>query len=256
MWVPNRGDDLSLLPRESGGAYRVISGGSNLLINDARSFLDVISMKDYDREIRPLGQGRYEVGCSVRVQRLIQVVNKDGYGGIEELVSIPGLIGGLICMNASVPSANVRISDHLVSVRAFVDGRVVEYGKPECGFGYRRFRFHGCRHLVLSAVFDFPEQDAAISASRIASRQEHCKHTQDYSAPNFGSVFRKHSDRIMGLVMKMGCDSGKVPFSRKRKNWMLNEGGAFSDAMAVIKRVERLHALAHCPCEREVVVWG
>lgn len=254
LWIPKKGDDLKQLPKE-GGKYRIISGGSNLLISDARTFHDVISMGDYDDSIEALGDGLYRVGASVRIQKLIDRINADGYGGIEELVSIPGMLGGLVYMNASVPSAGTCISDYLISVEVYNGERNETLDKDECGFGYRTSRFQTDTIIILSATFAFPPQSSQESARRVNARRERCKRLQDPSAPNFGSVFRASSRKLMNYVKKLGWSENGCSFSKKTSNWMLNAGGTYSDAITLIARVERLHKLFGKPCDPEVRIW-
>ena len=223
LWEPKRGDDLRALPKGKNG-FRVISAGSNLLVSE-RTFTDVISMRDFDDTIEDLGNGEYLVGASVRVQRLITKVNADGYGGIEALVSVPAMVGGLICMNASVPSAKTCISDHLISVKVFDGEKSFEVPKSECGFGYRTSAFQDGHALILGARFRFPEQDPTASAVKVDARRKHVKEAQDKSAPNFGSVFRESSGKAMNLIRKRGLAVGGISFSRKTGNWILNGGG-------------------------------
>lgn len=253
LWVPESVDDLALLPSDA-GMYRVISAGSNLLVSE-RKFDNVVSMGAYDRSIAKLEDGRWRVGCSVRCQAFIRAINNAGFGGVEELVSIPALVGGLVCMNASVPSANVCISDHLVEVEAYVDGEVRRFSREECGFGYRTSVFQDGRHIILSAIFEFPRQDPEVSKRRRAARIEHVRTAQDRSAPNFGSVFKRSDRRIMALVRRLGFRCGGAAFSKVAPNWLLNESASFEDADACLRRVQTMHRLLHRPCELEVVIW-
>ena len=253
LWEPKRGDDLRALPKGKNG-FRVISAGSNLLVSE-RTFTDVISMRDFDDSIEDLGNGEYRVGASVRVQRLIPKVNADGYGGIEALVSIPAMVGGLICMNASVPSAKTCISDHLVSVEVFDGEKSFEVPKSECGFGYRTSAFQDGRALILGARFKFPEQDPTASAVKVDARRKHVKETQDKSAPNFGSVFRDSSGRAMNLIRKRGLAVGGISFSRKTGNWILNGGGSFDDAMSLLGKAVAVNKLLGKKAKLEVRVW-
>ncbi len=253
LWEPRRGDDLRTLPKSSEG-YRVLSGGSNLIVSE-RTFTDVISMKEYDTGIDDLGDGRYRVGASVRIQKLISRVNSDGYGGIEALVSVPGMVGGLVCMNASVPSAKTCISDYLVSVEAFDGEKVVEILKAECDFGYRKSRFQDGEMLILGALFEFPEQDPAVSAEKVEARRRHVRDVQDNSAPNFGSVYSSASGKAMGLIRKKGLAVGGVAFSRKTRNWILNEGGSFDDVRALLDRAAAVNRLFGKKAKLEVRVW-
>lgn len=57
LWCPQNENDLLELPRTSAGGYLVLSGGSNILANDASVFPDVVYMGDFDDRIDPLGGG-------------------------------------------------------------------------------------------------------------------------------------------------------------------------------------------------------
>lgn len=253
LWEPKRGDDLRCLPKSPNG-YRIISGGSNLLVSE-RTFTDVISMKCYDQTVENHGDGRYRVGASVRIQKLITTINADGYGGIEELVSIPGMLGGLICMNASVPSSNTCISDYLVSVEVFDGERVLKLGKSDCAFGYRSSLFQNRGMIVLGAEFQFPAQSDVISAAKIDARKKRCREMQDNSAPNFGTVFAFKSGKAMSLVRRRGLAQGGISFSKKTGNWLLNNGGTFEDAMCLLERVKRINRCFGKRARFEVRVW-
>ena len=253
LWEPKRGDDLRALPKGKNG-FRVISAGSNLLVSE-RTFTDVISMRDFDDSVEDLGNGEYRVGASVRVQRLISKVNADGYGGIEALVSVPAMVGGLICMNASVPSAKTCISDYLISVEVFDGEKSFEVPKSECGFGYRTSVFQDGHALILGARFKFPEQDPTASVVKVDARRKYVKETQDKSAPNFGSVFRDSSGRAMNLIRKRGLAVGGISFSRKTGNWILNGGGSFDDAMSLLGKAVAVNKLFGKKAKLEVRVW-
>ncbi len=252
LHIPHEGDDLTLLP-SAGGHYLVISNGSNVLATDSRDLGDVIWMGEYDKTILRLSPGVYRVGCSVMAQTLIREVNADGYGDIEELISVPGMLGGLVCMNASIPN-RACISDHLLSVEAFDGRRFVTLDRDECGFGYRESRFQDGTWIILAATFEFPAQEPSISKKRVDARRARVKELHDHSAPCFGTVFRKSSGFIMRLARRFRIGKGKSRFSHKTGNWLCC-GGSFLDSLTAIRRVERLHRLAGKACDREVVVW-
>lgn len=254
LYVPRKGDDLALLPREN-NRYLILSRGSNVLINDQHEYSSVISMKEYDDKISFYGNGIFRVGASVGIQAFISFVNAQDYGGIEELVSIPGLLGGLICMNASVPSAKVSISDYLVSVDVYTEGGIKRFYREECAFSYRDSLFKQGDKIILSAVFCFPKTIRESSQYRIWKRKNDCKKKQDHSNPNFGSVFKVSSPRIMRTVKRFGVNSGDCYFSRKTTNWLLSNEGTYGQAIEAIERVEKIHHLFGQSCEREVVVW-
>ena len=100
----------------------LLSGGSNLLINDQRQFESVISMKDACTELVNIGNGSFYIGASNRIQRVITFVNEYGYGGFEELIGLPAMFGGIVCMNAGIGGENstlFTISEFIKYVKVY-----------------------------------------------------------------------------------------------------------------------------------------
>lgn len=253
LYVPEDEHELITLVREKKPQY-FLGGGSNLLIPD-RAPDTVVYLKDFNTGIVDRGDGVFEAGASVRLQKLINTINEAGFGGIEYLFSVPGLVGGAIVMNAGLGhSRSDFISNYLETVRVLKDGQVVTFGKEDCKFGYRTSVFKNTDMIVLSAVFRFPEMSREESAKRKQERLDRCREIQDNSKPNCGSVFRECSPKIMSLAKKTGL-GGKVHFSKKTRNWILNDGGTSADALKTIKKVEKLHKLFGKKCSREVIVW-
>ena len=233
----------------------IIGGGSNLLINNQREFEEVISLREFNKNIISVGDGKFFVGAAVRLQKLIQTVNEDGYGGIEYLYSVPGLVGGAVVMNAGRGNSKDEIGKYVVSVRAIKDGEIVEFDKEDCQFRKRGSIFKNSDIIILGALFQFipgkPEDFKKLREERI----EYVKKVQDTSKPNFGTVFFKADSYIMGFVQKCSKSGSGVYFSPKTRNWMLNNGGTFEQAMVEINRVKKIHKFFHRPCEIEVIVW-
>lgn len=253
LYTPETEEELIALVREKKPRY-FLGGGSNLLIPD-RAPDTVVCLKEFNHEIVNHGDGVFEVGASVRLQKLINTINEAGFGGIEFLFSVPGLVGGAIVMNAGLGrSRNDFISHYLESVRVLKDGEVLTLNKDECRFGYRTSAFKNTDCIVLSASFRFPEMSREESERRKQERLAFTKAKQDNSKPNCGSVFRECSPKIIDFVKKVGL-GGKVHFSKKTRNWILNDGGTSADAIKTIKKVEKLHKLLGKKCSREVIVW-
>lgn len=245
---------IEFVERENVKYY--IGGGSNLLISD-KVFDLVLNLRSFNTEIKSLGKGHYIVGASVRLQNLIMHINKDGYGGIEYLYSVPGLVGGAIVMNAGRGrSFQKSISDYLISVEVLEGNRIQKYDKKDCAFAYRKSIFKNSDIIVLAAEFQFEPVDIRVSMKERDERIQYCRTVQDNSYPNMGSVFCECNFGIMRLFKIIQMGKGNVHFSRKTYNWLLNKGnGTFMEAEWTINKVKKVHDILNKKCELEVIVW-
>lgn len=233
-----------------------LGGGSNLLINDNKIFDSVVCLRQFNNHIKNHGDGYYTVGASMKLQELIIQINTDGYGGIEYLYSVPGLVGGAIVMNAGRgKSFHKSISDYLILVTVLENGSIRRYKKEECIFSYRTSLFKNKSCVILSADFMFDKGNSANFEFARNVRMEFVRQTQDCSAPNFGSVFCVCSPEIMDKVRSEADMNDRICFSSRTANWLLNYGGTFKEAMNKIRYVQHLHQVQGKKCELEVMVW-
>ncbi|MBQ1898912.1 MAG: FAD-binding protein [Ruminococcus sp.] len=244
----------------------VISGGSNLLINDDRAFPEVVCMAKACRELEQLHDGVFYIGASVRIQKAISFVNSFGYGGFEELIGLPALFGGIIYMNAGIGRESAplfTISEFVDSVRALdlKTGETVTLTAEECRFGHRTSVFKNGQYIILGAQITCRATDRDDAASRIQKRREHCHKSFEYGKGCFGSCFMRFKGpilRTLSALYKKGIlkYSGKVRFANNNANWLVNEGGGtYKDAMTIINRCKKLHKLAFQKLECEVIIW-
>lgn len=256
MYFPENTDELKEIIQKKGSQY-ILGGDSNLLINDERTFSDVICLKSFNTEIESTSEDEYIAGAGVRLQTLIKRINDDGFGGIEYLYSVPGLVGGAVVMNAGRGKSFCRtISDYIISVDVLKDNEIITLKKDECEFRHRSSIFRNSDYIVLSVKLRFPLQDREVSEKLRKERIQYCKDNQDNSCPNFGSVFRSSSGMIMKLVKNIGLKRGKARFSKKTLNWILKDkDGNFGDVVKAIDAVKKLHRLVGKQAECEVMIW-
>jgi UDP-N-acetylmuramate dehydrogenase len=259
LFIPESVNELTeLIDSFSKSEYYLIGAGSNILMNDEKVYKNVVLLKNFDNSIRNLGDGKYHVGASVRLQMLINEINRDGFGGIEYLYSVPGLVGGAIVMNAGRGKQwNICISDYLTDVTALINGTVQILGKNQCGFEYRTSIFKNKTSIVLGASFNFEKKGISESTNAKKERMAFCALNQDNSKNNFGSVFLSSDWRIMRLMKLLhpGYKNG-MAFSKKTPNWLLNKGnGKFQQAIRLIHLVERMHKFLGKKAIPEVIIW-
>lgn len=244
----------------------VISGGSNLLINDDRAFPEVVCMAKACRELEQLHDGVFYIGASVRIQKAISFVNSFGYGGFEELIGLPALFGGIIYMNAGIGRESAplfTISEFVDSVRAIdlKTGETVTLTAEECRFGHRTSVFKNGQYIILGAQITCRATDRDDAASRIQKRREHCHKSFEYGKGCFGSCFMRFCGPLLRTISTLYKKrifkySGKVKFASNNANWIYNEGGGtFDDAMKLIRQCKRLHKMTFQKLECEVIIW-
>lgn len=257
LYEPENEDELIDLVLNENFKYR-IGGGSNILMNDNKVYDNVLLLKNFNTRINNLGDGFYEAGASVPLQMMIHTINNDGYGGIEYLFSVPGLIGGAVYINAGGGKEQGKsISDYIESVKVIHDDKVEVLDKSKCNFDYRNSIFKNGQYIILSVIFHFSKVNTFESEKRRKNRIQFCKKTHDYSGYNFESVFRTYNPYLLEIIRMLSkFDYCNIHFSRKTDNWILNNGkGKYKQAIRHINIVKVIHKIFRQKCETEVIIW-
>lgn len=260
MYVPETAKELVELCRTETIKY-VLGGGSNLLIAD-REFDKILNLRKFDDSLVSCGNGHYICGASLRLQKLVSTINSEGYGGIEYLCTVPGLLGGAVAMNAGTgKNQELSISDYIVSVTVLdmKSMNIVTLSKEQCDFSHRNsiFKNNG-DYIILSCDFNFPEQALEISKRLCDEKREYTKKYHDTSLPNFGSVFSVFNPYLLAVVSKLQLgDKNGIHFSAKTMNWIVNSNMCKSSkkAFQIIDSVKKMHKLCFQQCKVEVVMW-
>lgn len=258
FYMPESTDELiEIMYNLEKKRYHLISGGSNLLINDKKTFENVIHMKKVDQKIEDLGNGSYYVGASVPIQKLLVTINKAGYGGIEYLYSVPAYVGGAIAMNAGRGhTSGLAISDYVEEIYV-LENSTRKVLKPEdCTFSYRDSIFkHQDNLIVIGVKFNFKKIDTSTNFRK--ERIQWVKDTQDTTGFNCGSLFREKNLYIMHLIKFIHPGyKGGVTYSKKTANWLINQGeGTYDQAVKLIKKAIFLHKLLGVKIKLEVIKW-
>lgn len=112
--------------------YKVIGGGSNLLVSD--NGYDGLIIKYFGGKIEISG----EVLTAMAGAPLALVMNesiKAGLVGLEWATGIPGTIGGAVCNNAGAYRG--EISQNFLEVELLQEGKIKKLTAEDLNFGYR-----------------------------------------------------------------------------------------------------------------------
>ena len=261
FYIPQSEEELFELMSRIGNNYYVLSGGSNILLNDEKKYESIIYMKDVNDKINYLGDGVFFVGCSNRIQKVINYINKKGYGGIEKLFTLPAMFGGIIYMNAGIGSYNnslFTISDFIEEVKIInkKDLSISWIKKEQCFFGHRKSIFQNNEYIILGAKCKFIKQDIDYSKKVIKERIHYFNSTQDFGKGTFGSTFSIANNKLLKIVSFFHKKRGNARFGKNNKNWIVNDGVAsYRDTLYLIEKCKKIHRIFRKKCEVEVIIW-
>lgn len=247
-------EDDAAVARATEAPYRILGGGSNLLVADAgvpervvrlgRSYADADAM-----------DGRTDVwlGAATPIPGLVRRAQRLGLSGLEGLLGVPAVLGGAIAMNAGTRFG--EIGDVLQEVEALVDGRVVRLAAGDLGLRYRHADLPAGA-IVLRARLRLqastPERVARALEAVDAARRGQPK------ARSAGCAFKNppgdSAGRLVDVAGLKGVRVGDAMISLEHGNFVVNLGAATADD--VVRLLDRVRAAVAVPLEVEWRRWG
>jgi UDP-N-acetylmuramate dehydrogenase len=224
-WAAER--DLPVLP---------LGFGSNLLVADEG--VEVLALRlegelasvEIEGETMVAGGGAADALCA----RLAQAA---GLSGLEFAASIPGTVGGGVCMNAGAWGSDFGA----VLKRALV---VDAKGQRWLDRDQLGLRYRGCDldpgQIVVQAEFRLERSSTEEIEQGIRAKKEQRKSGQPSGIRSFGSVFKnpEHelgAGRMIETCGLKGEQIGGARFSPQHANFIENTGGATTaDALALM----------------------
>jgi UDP-N-acetylmuramate dehydrogenase len=239
-------DLWSLLVRSKAKTF-VLGKGSNVLFSDSGFKGVIIKNTKACTEIEICGQKKIKVGSSTPLQKFVEFCVNNGFYGMEYLYSVPGNIGGAICMNAGRGEIHKQsISDFIQEVEISNGMRVISLSREECRFAYRSSIFQKeKRFLIISATFELPEQEIEKGQQAINERMALVREKHDLGYPNAGTVFKRNFRPLPEII---GHRIGDAQFSTKTPGWIINLGAAKAkDVLELIAFARKCHRQRKLP---------
>ena len=263
--MPKGVEDLKLIAQavsETGCKYFLMGQGSNLLVSDAgfeglvvRTQKLNLNIEILDPSAQSLKDGaplRIRTGGSVAVSTLLRRCSSEGWDGLEFLTGIPGLVGGVIKMNAGTHLGEAVSAVRKVRVYSIAEwpflAETQVYEGSELRFDYRKNFFLKPGQLVWDVEWEVKGASPDSVKEKIQGVLVRRKSTQPLDYPSCGSVF-KNPPKAVGLsawqvVDKLGLRGhqiGGAQFSEKHSNFILNLGSArASDVRGLIELAKGL----------------
>ena len=242
---------------EKGLPSYMIGWGSNILFSD-EGFSGMVICTEKMKKIRVDGF-KVIAEAGTGLSEVIKIAKESSLGGIEELIGIPGSVGGASVMNAS--AFDCAIGDYISTAKVLRNGK--EFNLIELEFDYRKSSLSG--EIVLELEFEFDEKEKKDIEDKIIEIMEFRRSKHPFISEEIGtcgSVFKNPPEISAGeLIEKAGCTGmniGSVRVSEKHCNFFLTVPGATAgDFIDLIKRVrDRVKRNSGVTLELEVKVIG
>jgi UDP-N-acetylmuramate dehydrogenase len=242
--------------RKQGIPYRVLGGGSNLLVADKGVRGAVVSLSRLSSIRRT--DALLEVDAGARLIEVVRIAATAGLKGFENLAGIPGRVGGAVFGNAG--SRYGAIGDLVVALDLMEPHGEVRREVPGPSF----FRYRGSdvgERIVVRALLAGGEADPRLLRARVRELVRERKRSQPGWVGNAGCVFKNPKGDAAGrLIDAAGCKglrSGDAVVSSRHANFIENAGHATaSDVLRLVDLVrDRVRKAFGVDLELEVKLW-
>ena len=264
-------DDLRLILRHRENRPLFILGeGSNLLVSDKGIRGLVISLKRGFKQVgapeffqNDAGEAcaRLRAGAGVKMSYLVKYAARYGLAGMEDLVGVPGSLGGALVMNAGADGTEIGPLVHSLTVLT-PEGELKTWDRGQLRFEYRRTVFPESGGIIVSAELVLKRGDRMAIQDRIDRHLKRRSQKQPLSLPNSGSVFKNPPGDTAGRLIEAaglkGYRVGDAAVSIKHANFIVNQGAATAaDVRAVIEHVRKtVKEHSGVDLEPEIVIAG
>ncbi|MBI4492630.1 MAG: UDP-N-acetylmuramate dehydrogenase [Chloroflexi bacterium] len=242
----------------------VLGGGSNLLPADEG--VDGLAIKYVGARHELVVDGNQallvaEAGCSLA--GLARRVSKQGWGGLEWAVNIPGTVGGAAVNNAGAFGSST--AEHLVALElADGSGQTAHVSVADLAYAYRssRLKHHELGPaIVLQVEFALRRADPAELRAVVAHNQELRTRSQPRQL-SAGSVFANPEGDYAGRLIEQaglkGTRRGGAQISPQHANFIVNLGGATAHDVVELMRLaqQTVWASYHIRLRPEIELTG
>jgi UDP-N-acetylmuramate dehydrogenase len=213
--------------------YFVLAGGSNVLFSDD-GFKGLVIKIANDSMV--MHGGEIMSGAGTNLMSFLSYVGENELTGGENLIGIPGTVGGAIRGNAGAFGTEMKDIVKEVHVYNIESGVTAVFTNEQCAFSYRDSFFkRNPEYIIISATFHFEKGDKKniemAMYNTIAKRNS--KQIQDIQSAGSWFVNPTVDERIQKMFEK---DTGnKAKEGRVPAGWLLESCGVFKKRIGDIQ---------------------
>jgi len=238
--------------REEDVRVRLIGGGSNLLVRDQGVQGMVIRLTGPAFEKITVDSQVVEAGGGARLAHLISTSVQHGLRGLEQLIGIPGTVGGALHSNSGGHGGDIGQRTHEATV-LMRTGEVVVRSADDIQFSYRQSSLNEL--AILSAKFRLETDDAVKLTRRMQKLWILHKAAQPMGDLAVGCIFKDpRGMSALSLIEQAGLKGtrvGAVEVSTAHPNFFLAEPEATSDDVLGLIEMVKVKVLENLGIELE-----
>jgi UDP-N-acetylmuramate dehydrogenase len=258
---PRTVDELQTLVRRAaaeGLPIRLLGGGSNVLVRDegvpgivVRLSAPVFNEIQVEKQIVTAGGG-------ARLGHVISTAVRNGLGGLESMVGIPGTIGGALHGNAGSSGGDIGQWTCVAEVMART-GEIISRQREDLVFAYRHSSLDEL--VILSAQFQLETDDPQELTKRLQKQWIVKKAAQPLAHQSAGCIFKNPRGISAGMLIDQaglkGTRIGGAEVSDRHANFVVVDRDASShDVLQLIDTMRsRVAEQLGVELELEIEVW-
>ncbi|HET8985971.1 MAG TPA: UDP-N-acetylmuramate dehydrogenase [Trueperaceae bacterium] len=250
-------EDVAGLVAATEEPYRVIGGGSNLLVSDEGVDERVVRLgRSYNDVRNYAGEQDVWLGAATPLPGLVRRAQKAGMSGLEGLLGVPAVLGGAVAMNAGTRFG--EMSDTLHEVELFVNGELERVPADDLDLSYRHATLPEGAVVTRARLRFTPSDPATVEATMAKVDAARAGQPKVKSA---GCAFKNpHGDsagRLIDAAGLKGMRRGDAMVALEHGNFILNLGSATAaDVLELVSAVQVELAMVGADLELEWRLWG
>lgn len=258
---PTSADELAALVKRCAAheiPIRLLGGGSNLLVRDEGVRGVVIHMGAAAFGEIKVDGSRVTAGGGARLSHLISTCVGQGLAGLEQLVGIPGTIGGALHGNAGTESGDIGQWTESATVM-LRSGEIATRSREDLRFAYRQSSLDEL--VILTARFALERENPEQLVKRMQKLWIVKKAAQPTGEQTAGCIFKNPVGATAAKLIEdaglKGARIGQVEVCGMNPNFFLASPGATArDVLGLIDFVRaQVQSRMGVELENQIEVW-
>ncbi|MCR5165038.1 MAG: UDP-N-acetylmuramate dehydrogenase [Thermoguttaceae bacterium] len=190
--------------------FRILGSGSNVLVRNEGVKGLVINLSEGLPQTLEVDGNCVKVSSNVPLGRLVTTSVRNGLGGLEDLIGIPGTVGAALHGNIGTDSTDIGQFLKSATIAA-PDGTVTQVDASEVVFAYRQSSLSDS--IIMDAEFELREENPL----ELSQRMQKCwivrKAAQPLGHQGAGRIFRnvtESGESASELIERVGMSSTRV----------------------------------------------